>query len=207
MVKIVLSEYKYIDEEEPKEEIRQAPKVRFKVDYDITEVCMLFGNWSRKNLYLRQNTPSYYYSQPKKLKEVCSDNDAMLINDALLSILSLNISRSKDIYDTLILFYFGEKQEITDYIATEGYAREEWKRQAQGSHDLPDFKKLAHGIRTDNIYIVKQLSVTDIAQRFETNWNSVDKLKKTGEDFLNGYFMSMKMNAGIELEMLKNKFI
>ena len=203
----MLSEYKYIDEEEPKEEIRQAPKVRFKVDYDITEVCMLFGNWSRKNLYLRQNTPSYYYSQPKRLKEVCSDNDAMLINDALLSILSLNISRSKEIYDTLILYYFGEKQEIADYIAIDGYVREEWKRQAQGSHDLPDFKKLAHGIRKDSIYIVKQLSVADIAQRFETNWNAVDKLKKTGEDFLNGYFMSMKMNAGIELQLLKDKYL
>lgn len=203
----MLSEYKYIDEEEPKEEVKPVSKVRFKADYDITEVCMLFGNWSRKNLYLRQNTPSYYHFQPKKLKEVCSDNDAMLINDALLSILSLNISRSKEIYDTLILYYFGEKQEIADYIAIDGYVREEWKRQAQGSHDLPDFKKLAHGIRKDSIYIVKQLSVADIAQRFETNWNAVDKLKKTGEDFLNGYFMSMKMNAGIELEMLKNKFI
>ena len=203
----MLAEYKYIDEEEPKEEVKRAAKVRFKVDYDITEVCKLFGNWSRKNLYLRQNTPSYYHSQPKKLKSVCSDNDAMLINDAILAILSLNIPQSKNIYDTLILFYFGEKQEITDYIATEGYAREEWKRQAQGSHDLPDFKKLAHGIRKDSIYIVKQLSVADIAQRLETNWNAVDKLKKTGEDFLNGYFMSMKMNAGIELEMLKNKFI
>ena len=203
----MLSEYKYIDEEESKEEIRQAPKVRFKVDYDITEVCMLFGNWSRKNLYLRQNTPSYYHSQPKKLKEVCSDNDAMLINDALLAILSLNISRSKDIYDTLILYYFGEKQEIADYIAIDGYVREEWKRQAQGSHDLPDFKKLAHGIRKDSIYIVKQLSVADIAQRFETNWNAVDKLKKCGEDFLTGYFAAIKSNIGIELEMLKNKFI
>lgn len=203
----MLSEYKYIDEEEPKEATKQAPKARFKVDYDITEVCKLFGNWSRKNLYLRQNTPSYYHSQPKKLKFVCSDNDAMLINDAILAILSLNIPQSKNIYDTLILYYFGEKQEITDYIATDGYVRDEWKRQAQSFHDLPDFKKLAHGIRTDSIYIVKQLSVADIAQRFETNWNAVDKLKKTGEDFLNGYFMSMKMNAGIELEMLKNKFI
>ena len=203
----MLSEYKYIDEEEPREEVKPVTKVRFKVDYDITEVCTLFGNWSRKNLYLRQNTPSYYHSQSKQLKEVCSDNDAMLINDALLSILSLNISRSKDIYDTLILYYFGEKQEVTDYIATEGYAREEWKRQAQGFHDLPDFKKIAHGIRKDSIYIVKQLSVADIAQRFETNWNAVDKLKKTGEDFLNGYFMSMKMNAGIELQLLKDKYL
>ena len=203
----MLSEYKYIDEEEPKKEVKPVSKVRFKADYDITEVCTLFGNWSRKNLYLRQNTPSYYYSQSKQLKEVCSDNDAMLINDALLSILSLNISRSKDIYDTLILYYFGEKQEIADYIAIDGYVREEWKRQAQGSHDLPDFKKLAHGIRKDSIYIVKQLSVADIAQRFETNWNAVDKLKKTGEDFLNGYFMSMKMNAGIELQLLKDKYL
>lgn len=203
----MLSEYKYINEEEPKKEVKPVTKVRFKADYDITEVCTLFGNWSRKNLYLRQNTPSYYYSQPKKLKEVCSDNDAMLINDALLSILSLNISRSKEIYDTLILYYFGEKQEIADYIAIDGYVREEWKRQAQGFHDLPDFKKIAHGIRKDSIYIVKQLSVADIAQRFETNWNAVDKLKKTGEDFLNGYFMSMKMNAGIELQLLKDKYL
>lgn len=204
---MLVDEYRYREDEEPKKEVKPVTKVRFKVDYDITEVCMLFGNWSRKNLYLRQNTPSYYHSQPKKLKEVCSDNDAMLINDAFLAILSLNIPQPKDIYDTLILFYFGEKQEITDYIATEGYVREEWKRQAQGSHDLPYFKKLAHGIRKESIYIVKQLSVADIAQRFETNWNAVDKLKKTGEDFLNGYFMSMKMNAGIELQLLKDKYL
>lgn len=203
----MLSEYKYVDEEEEKKEVKSVTKVRFKADYDITEVCTLFGNWSRKNLYLRQNTPSYYHSQPKKLKEVCSDNDAMLINDAFLAILSLNIPQSKDIYDTLILFYFGEKQEITDYIATEGYVREEWKRQAQGLHDLPNFKKIAQGIREEKLYIVKPLAVTTIASNFKTNWNAVDKLKKTGEDFLNGYFMSMKMNAGIELEMLKNKFI
>ena len=204
---MLVDEYRYLEGEEPKEEVKPVTKVRFKVDYDITEVCMLFGNWSRKNLYLRQNTPSYYHSQPKKLKEVCSDNDAMLINDALLSILSLNISRSKEIYDTLILYYFGEKQEIADYIATDSYVREEWKRQAQGFYDLPYFKKLAQGIRKESIYIVKQLSVADIAQRFETNWNAVDKLKKTGEDFLNGYFMSMKMNAGIELQLLKDKYL
>lgn len=204
---MLVDEYRYLEGEEQKEKVKPVTKVRFKADYDITEVCMLFGNWSRKNLYLRQNTPSYYHSQPKKLKEVCSDNDAMLINDAFLAILSLNIPQSKDIYDTLILFYFGEKQEITDYIATEGYVREEWKRKAQGSHDLPNFKKIARGVREEKLYIVKPLAVTTIASNFKTNWNAVDKLKKCGEDFLTGYFAAIKSNIGIELEMLKNKFI
>ena len=50
--------------------------------------------------------------------------------------------QSKDIYNTLILYYWGEKQEVTDYIAVDGCVKEEWKRQAQGFDDLPIFKKL-----------------------------------------------------------------
>lgn len=202
-----MTEYKYKEDEKPKTADKSIAKVRFKADYDITDVCMRFGNWSRKNLYLKQNTLLYYHSQPKKLKEVCSDNDAMLINDALLAILSLNIPQSKDIYNTLILYYWGEKQEVIDYIAVDGCVKEEWKRQAQGFHDLPNSKKIARGIREEKLYMVKPLPIVDIAKRFKTNWNAIDKLKKSGEDFLTGYFAAIKSSSGIELEMLKNKFL
>lgn len=202
----MLAEYKYI-EDEPKEVAKPIKNVRFKVDFDITDVCTRFGNWSRRRLYLNQNTPAYYQSQPKKLREVCSDNDAMLIDKAFLSILALNISQSKNIYDILMLYYFGEKQAITDYISTSGNVREEWKRLAQDIHGTPNFKQLSREIREEKIYLIKPLSVQLIADRMKTNWNAVDKLKKSGEDFLNGYFLSLKANAGIELEMLKDRFI
>ena len=202
----MLAEYKYIDDE-PKEIVKPITQVRFKVDYDITDICTRFGNWSRRGIYLRQNTPSYYQSQPKKLREVCSDNDAMLIDKAFLSILALNIAQSKNIYDILILHYFGEKQVITDYVSTSGHVRSEWKRLAQDVHGVPNFKQLSRKIREDKIYIIKPLSVQLIADKMQTNWNAVDKLKKSGEDFLNGYFLSLKANAGIELEMLKDRYI
>ncbi|OCG35718.1 MULTISPECIES: hypothetical protein [unclassified Gilliamella] len=201
----MLAEYVYVDDE-PEKIIKQIKSVRFKADYDITEVCTRFGNWSRKNLYLKQNTPSYYNSQPKKMREICSDNDAQVINQAFLSILVLSGQQSKDIYDTLILSYFGEKQVITDYIATEGYVRNEWKKHASGIHDAP-CKQLSKGIRVDNIYIVKPRSVQDIARKLNTNWNAVDKLKKRGEDYLRGYFASLKVQSGFELEMVKDRII
>lgn len=203
---IVLAEYKYI-EDEPKEIVKPVTNVRFKVDFDITNILTRFGNWSRRGIYLRQNTPSYYQSQPKKLREVCSDNDAMLIDKAFLSILALNIAQSKNIYNILMLYYFGEKQVITDYASTSGRVRSEWKRLAQDVHGAPNFKQLSRKIREDKIYLIKPLSVQSIADRMQTNWNAVDKLKKSGEDFLNGYFLSLKANAGIELEMLKDRFI
>ena len=202
----MLAEYKYI-EDEPEVVEKRIKNVRFKVDFDITNVCTRFGNWSRRGIYLKQNTPSYYQSQPKKLREVCSDNDAMLIDKAFLSILALNIAQSKNIYDILMLHYFGEKQVITDYVSTSGNVREEWKRLAQDIHGTPNFKQLSREIREEKIYLIKPLSVQLIADRMETNWNAVDKLKKSGEDFLNGYFLSLKANSGIELEMLKDRFI
>ena len=35
--------------------------------------------------------------------------------------------QSKDIYNTLILYYWGEKQEVTDYIAVDGCIKAEGK--------------------------------------------------------------------------------
>ena len=55
--------------------------------------------------------------------------------------------------------------------------------------------------------MVKPLPIVDIAKRFKTNWNAIDKLKKSGEDFLTGYFAAIKSSSGIELEILKNKFL
>lgn len=202
----MLAEYKYI-EDEPKEIVKPVTQVRFKVDFDVTNILTRFGNWSRRGIYLRQNTPSYYQSQPQKLREVCSDNDAMLIDKAVLSILALNIVQSKNIYDILMLYYFGEKQVITDYISSSGVVRDECERLAQNSHSVPDFKKLSREIREDKIYLIKPLSVQSIADKMQTNWNAVDRLKKSGEDFLNGYFLSLKANSSIELEMLKDRFI
>lgn len=202
----MLAEYKYV-EDEPKEIVKPIASVRFKADYDITDVLRLWGNWSRRGIYLRQNTPSYYQSQPKKLREVCSDNDAMLIDKAFLSILALNIAQSKNIYDILMLHYFGEKQVITDYVSTSGHVRSEWKRLAQDVPGVPNFKQLSRKIREEKIYIIKPLSVQLIADKIQTNWNAVDKLKKSGEDFLNGYFLSLKANAGIELEIFKDRYI
>lgn len=201
----MLAEYKYIDDE-PKEVVKPVTQVRFKVDYDITDICTRFGNWSRRGIYLRQNTPSYYQSQPKKLRELCSDNDAQLINSAFLEILRLNISNSKDIYEVLILFYFGEKQIITDYIVTDRSVRKEMARFAQNVHGAPA-KSLSRGIRVDNIYIVKPLSLTAIAKKLEITWDFANQCKKSGEDFLRGYFASLKKNSGIELEIVKDRII
>jgi hypothetical protein len=201
----MLAEYIYVDDE-PKKEVEPVKNARFVVNYDITEVCTRFGNWSRKNLYLKQNTPNYYNSQQKKFREVCSDSDAQKINDAFLSILQFNDMQSKNVYDTLILFYFGEKQKIDDYIATDGCVRREWKKAAQGLA-VDTSKQISRGIRTDTIYIVKPLSVQDIARKLDANWNVVDKLKKRGEDYLRGYFSALKKGAGIELEMIKDIII
>lgn len=184
-------------------EIKPITQVHFNSDYDITEICTRFGNWSRLGLYLKQNTPSYYHSQPKKLKNICSDEDAELINKAFLEILRLNVINSKNIYDVLILFYFGEKQIITDLIPTDGYVRKEIARLSQGIQGAPNLKRTNKGIRIDEIYVVKPLSIKAISDKLGITWDKASEYKKSGEDFLHGYFSAMA-NVGFKLDLMFN---
>ncbi|MCX8618179.1 hypothetical protein J3U42_07225 [Gilliamella sp. B2923] len=84
--------------------------------------------------------------------------------------------------------------------------RKEMARFAQCAHGAP-IKRVSRGIRVDNIYIVKPLSLTAIAKKLEITWDFANQCIKSGEDFLRGYFASLKINSGTELEIVKDRII
>ena len=108
---MLVDEYRYWEGEEPKKEVKPVTKVRFEADYDITDVLRLWGNWARKNVYLEQRSPSWFNEQPKRYKESCSDDDALLIDSALIS-LSKTSRQGAEQYEVLKLFILGNLERL-----------------------------------------------------------------------------------------------
>lgn len=184
----------YIEVETPKKIVKPVSQARFSSNYDIANLLTKFGNWARMGVYLKQNTPYYYHSQPKKLKEICSDDDALLINDGLLDLLNLNIKNSGLIYDILILYYFGERQIVKDIIYNDGSVRKEFARVAQEIQGPANIKKLSKNILNNNVNVIKRLSISEIAKKKGVSWDKAGEYKKSGEDFLVGYIAAKKTN-------------
>lgn len=199
----MLSEYKYIDEEELKAKVKPVTKVRFKADYDITDVLRLWGNWARKNHYLEQRSPAWFNEQPKRYKEICSDNDALLIDSALIS-LSKTSKQGAEQYEALKLFYFGQSRTVEEYVASTGFGRKLERLAFNGVVSIisnKDFNKQT------KIYI-QPLSVVDIAKKMNIDRSKVKLIKQGGENHIVGHLSAITMLTGHRLEILNNlKFI
>ena len=112
----MLAEYKYIDEEEPKEEVKRIAKVRFNADYDITDVLRLWGNWARKEAYEKQGGLALYQAQSPEYKEVCSDNDGLIIDSIITCMRNLRLQKTKEEAIVLTKTYYGDETIDNDHI-------------------------------------------------------------------------------------------
>lgn len=199
----MLSEYKYIDKEEPREEVKPVTKVRFKVDYDITDVLRLWGNWARKNVYLEQRSPSWFNEQPKRYKESCSDDDALLIDSALIS-LSKTSRQGAEQYEVLKLFYFGQSRTVEEYVASTGMGRKLERLAFDGAVSIISNKDFNKQTKT----FIQPLSVVDIAKKMNIDRSKVKLIKEGGENHIVGHLSAITMLTGQRLEILNNiKFI
>ncbi|KDN11116.1 antiterminator Q family protein [Gilliamella sp. Imp1-1] len=194
----MLAEYVYVDDE-PKEIVKPVTRVRFQSDYDITDVLRLWGNWSRKNYYSEQKSPSLFENQQKKYKELCSDDDAMLIDSALIALSKTNRQAAEQ-YNVLKLFYFGEKQTIEDYVAATGFGRKLERLAFNGTISIisaKDFNK-----QTKNI--IKPLSVVDIAKKMNIDRAKIKSMKEGGENHIVGHLSAITLLTGQRLDILNS---
>lgn len=199
----MLAEYKYIDDE-PREIVKPITKVRFKADYDITDVLRLWGNWSRKDYYEEQKTPNFYNEQKKQHKEVCSDNDGLLIDSILIS-LSKTGSTGREQFEVLKLFYFGERQIIEDCVPTTGVGRE--LMMTLTPNDLSN-KISVKNFNRQSKNIIMPLNVVDIAKKMGIDRAKIKSLKEGGENHIVGHLSALTLLTGKKLEILEQiKFL
>lgn len=111
----MLAEYKYIDDE-PKEVVKPVTQVRFKADYDITDILTRWGNWARKEVYLQRKCFSLFKSEQEQFKESCSDDDGLLIDSMMTALGRMKTQKSQDEYQVLKLYYFGEIRMLDDTV-------------------------------------------------------------------------------------------
>ena len=195
----MLSEYKYINEEEEKKEVKSVTKVRFKADYDITDVLRLWGNWARKNYYFKQKTPSLFYDQQIKYKEVCSDDDALLIDSALIYLSKVN-KQGAEQYEVLKLFYFGQPETIEEYVPTTGLGRKLERLAFDGKISIIDARDFSK--QTESY--IKRLAVVDIAKKMNIDRAKVKLIKEGGENHIVGHLSAITMLTGQKLSILTN---
>ncbi|MFQ1017999.1 antiterminator Q family protein [Gilliamella sp. BG7] len=194
----MLAEYMYVDDE-PKKIVKPVTRVRFQADYDITDVLRLWGNWSRKNYYSEQKSPSLFENQQKKYKELCNDDDAMLIDSALIALSKTNRQAAEQ-YSILKLFYFGEKQTIEDYVATTGFGRKLERLAFNGTISITSAK----GFSKQTKNIIKPLSVVDIAKKMSVDRAKIKSMKEGGENHIVGHLSAITLLTCQRLDILNS---
>lgn len=200
---MLVDEYRYREDEEPKKEVKPVTKVRFKVDYDITDVLRLWGNWARKNHYLEQRSPAWFNEQPKRYKESCSDDDALLIDSALIS-LSKTSRQGAEQYEVLKLFYFGQSKTVEEYVASTGMGRKLERLAFNEKVCIISNRDFNKQTKT----FIQPLSVLDIARKMNIDRSKVKLIKEGGENHIVGHLSAITMLTGQRLEILNNiKFI
>lgn len=197
---------KYIEVAKNDKTVKPITNVRFKVDYDITNILRLWGNWSRKDYYLEQKTLNFYNTQHKRYKEVCSDNDGLLI-DSILQSMSKVSNKAREQYQVLMLSYFGEECIIEDYVASSGAVQRLGilidKKIVQPDESLisnismKDFNKQVK-------HIIKPLSVVDIAAKMGVDRAKIKAIKEGGENHIVGHLSALTLLTGEQLEIIKH---
>lgn len=175
----MLAEYKYIDDE-PKEVVKPVTQVRFKADYDITDVLRLWGNWSRKEAYEKQGTLNLYQSQEPEYKELCSDNDGLIIDGIISSMKSIRFQKTKEEALVLIKSYYGDEILDDDYVFTERYK-----------------------VKESCSMIIRPRTLREIAMEFGCSEASIRKIKSSGESHIIGALAQQTQQTGMELELFK----
>lgn len=175
----MLAEYKYV-EDEPKEIVKPIASVRFKADYDITDVLRLWGNWSRKEAYKKQGTLNLYQSQEPEYKELCSDNDGLIIDGIISSMKSIRFQKTKEEALVLIKSYYGDEILDDDYVFTERYK-----------------------VKESCSIIIRPRTLREIAMEFGCSEASIRKIKSSGESHIIGALAQQTQQTGMELELFK----
>lgn len=175
----MLAEYKYV-EDEPKEIVKPIASVRFKADYDITDVLRLWGNWSRKEAYEKQGALNLYQSQEPEYKELCSDNDGLIIDGIISSMKSIRFQKTQEEALVLIKSYYGDEILDDDYIFIERYK-----------------------IKESCSIIIRPRTLSEIAKELEFSETSVRKIKSAGESHVIGALAQLTQSTGVELELFK----
>lgn len=196
---MLLDEYRYLEDKESKEDVKPVSKVRFKADYDITDILRLWGNWARKNVYLEQRSPSWFNEQPKRYKEACSDDDALLIDSALIS-LSKTSRQGAEQYEVLKLFYFGQSRTVEEYVASTGMGRKLERLAFNGIVSIISNKDFNKQTKT----FIQPLSVVDIAKKMNIDRSKVKLIKEGGENHIVGHLSAITMLTGQKLDILNS---
>lgn len=87
--------------------------VQFRSDFDITELLTLYGNWARKDIYLKSGSVNIFKSQKNEWKECLNDDDALIVDGCFKALKSIHIAKAKDEYAVLNYYYYG-KDEMVD---------------------------------------------------------------------------------------------
>lgn len=95
-------------QQEPKKPVN----VQFRSDFDITELLTLYGNWARKDIYLKSGSVNIFKSQKNEWKECLNDDDAMIISGCFLALKSIKNQKAKDEYAVLNYYYYGKDEMI-----------------------------------------------------------------------------------------------
>ena len=174
----MLSEYKYIDEEEPKAKVKPVTKVRFKADYDITDVLRLWGNWARKEAYEKQGGLSLYQSQSPEYKEVCSDNDGLIIDSIITSMRNLRLQKTKEEAIVLTKAYYGDETIDDDHVFVERYR-----------------------IKESCAILIIPKTLREIADELGCSEGTIRKIKSSGESYIIGALAQQTQLTGTELDL------
>ena len=170
----------YIEVEEPKEIVKPVTQVHFKADYDITDVLILWGNWSRKEAYKKQGSLSLYQSQEPEYKELCSDNDGLIIDGIISSMKSIRFQKTKEEALVLVKSYYGDEILVDDYIFIERYK-----------------------IKESCSIIIRPRTLREIAIELGCSEANIRKIKSSGESHVIGALAQQTQQTGTELELFK----
>lgn len=174
----MLAEYKYIDEEEPKEEVKRIAKVRFKADYDITDVLRLWGNWARKEAYEKQGGLALYQAQSPEYKEVCSDNDGLIIDSIITCMRNLRLQKTKEEAIVLTKTYYGDETIDNDHIFVGRYR-----------------------IKEACAILIIPKTLREIANELGCSEGTIRKIKSSGESHIIGALAQQTQLTGTELDL------
>lgn len=174
----MLAEYKYIDEEEPKEEVKRIAKVRFNADYDITDVLRLWGNWARKEAYEKQGGLALYQAQSPEYKEVCSDNDGLIIDSIITCMRNLRLQKTKEEAIVLTKTYYGDETIDNDHIFVGRYR-----------------------IKEACAILIIPKTLREIANELGCSEGTIRKIKSSGESHIIGALAQQTQLTGTELDL------
>lgn len=175
---MLVDEYRYWEGEEPKKEVKPVTKVRFEADYDITDVLRLWGNWARKEAYEKQGGLALYQAQSPEYKEVCSDNDGLIIDSIITCMRNLRLQKTKEEAVVLTKTYYGDETIDNDHIFVGRYR-----------------------IKESCTILIIPKTLREIANELGCSEGAIRKIKSSGESHIIGALAQQTQLTGTELDL------